>query len=181
MAQRLKTRCPSKEEFLNRCSVDNSTSLIGAAFKDGTPTLKTLEIAYGIGTAAQWLIPRLSIVNEFAGVKSKMDSWQIQMLATTIAQEYSDLNVGEFEMFFQMLRAGKFGKFYGSVDPMVITDALNDFLDERNILVMRERRRRDEELRQQEIEERKRNAYKPTFDVAKRVLAEMAAALRAKK
>lgn len=51
-------------------------------------------------------------------------------------------------MFFFNFKMGKYGKFYGAVDPMVITCALREFMDERNCRidqVENERRRKQEE------------------------------------
>ena len=51
-------------------------------------------------------------------------------------------------MFFFNFKMGKYGKFYGAVDPMVITCALRELMDERNSRidqVENERRRKQEE------------------------------------
>ena len=38
------------------------------------------------------------------------------------------MKLPELMLFFQQFKAGKYGRFYGSVDPMVITTALQEFL-----------------------------------------------------
>lgn len=38
-------------------------------------------------------------------------------------------------LFFWWLKSGKYGKFYGNVDPMVITSALREFVQDRNAII----------------------------------------------
>lgn len=38
-------------------------------------------------------------------------------------------------LFFWWFKSGKYGKFYGSVDPMVITSALREFIRDRNAII----------------------------------------------
>lgn len=38
-------------------------------------------------------------------------------------------------LFFWWFKSGKYGKFYGNVDPMVITSALREFIRDRNAII----------------------------------------------
>lgn len=102
-----------------------------SAFGNGAPTLNEIDAAYGKNAGAAWLMPQLFSVGEFAGVREKMDEQQTLELAMVIRAKYGFLTVTELMYFFFNLKAGKYGKFYGVVDPMVITEALGVFLDER--------------------------------------------------
>lgn len=102
------------------------------AFGNDEPELVLLDAAYGRNAAVVWLMPQLLSVGEFAGVREKMDDMQTLELARVIRAKYGFLTVAEVMYFFFNLKAGKYGKFYGAVDPMVITEALGKFLDERD-------------------------------------------------
>lgn len=104
-----------------------------SAFGNGAPTLNEIDAAYGKNAGAAWLMPQLFSVGEFAGVREKMDEQQTLELAMVIRARYGFLTVTELMYFFFNLKAGKYGKFYGVVDPMVITEALGVFLNERNL------------------------------------------------
>ena len=52
-------------------------------------------------------------------------------LAGMLTQQYHYLKVTEWMVFFYQFKGGKYGKFYGAVDPMVITTAIPLFLQER--------------------------------------------------
>lgn len=38
-------------------------------------------------------------------------------------------------LFFWWFKSGKYGKFYGSVDPMIIVSALKQFVKDRNAII----------------------------------------------
>lgn len=108
-------------------------SLTARAFNNGAPTLNVLDAAYGEGAGAKWLMPQLFAIGEFAGVREKMDEVQTLELARVIRVKYGFLSVTELMYFFCNLKAGRYGRFYGTVDPMVITEALGGpFMEERN-------------------------------------------------
>lgn len=78
-----------------------------------------------------WLIAQLYDLCEYTGAK-KMDVHQATMLAEVIAQEYGYLKVSELLLFFFRFKTGSYGRFYGAVDPLVITSALKEFMKERD-------------------------------------------------
>jgi hypothetical protein len=57
---------------------------------------------------------------------------QIKELALMIANEYWWMKVSELMLFFYRFKAGMYGKFYGAVDPMVITSSLIQFVEYRS-------------------------------------------------
>lgn len=48
-----------------------------------------------------------------------------------IAQTYSYLKVSELMLFFYQFKQGRYGQFYGAIDPLKIMCALQDFRRER--------------------------------------------------
>lgn len=109
------------------------------------PTLSVLNDAFGKNITETWLAIQIRNLSEFSGVKDKIDTTQIDMLAKVIIATFHYLKVTELMHFFLLFKSGKFGKFYGAVDGLVITEALQDFCRERN-----------EKIYQFEQEERKR-------------------------
>lgn len=100
------------------------------AFFGKAPSLGIVKQTYGPNAATMWLLPQLYDLCEYTGAK-KMDAQQATMLAEVIAQEYGFLKVSELLMFFFRFKAGAYGRFYGAVDPLVITSALKEFMRER--------------------------------------------------
>lgn len=90
-------------------------------------TLATLDLALGANTATNWLVTLIGNLNMFIGCKN-MDDYQTEWLARLLSQEYRDVKYSVIQLFFYRFKCGDFGRFYGTVDPMVITCALKDFL-----------------------------------------------------
>ena len=85
-----------------------------------------LDAAYGSGSSASWLAEHLGELNTFSGSKN-MDDEQVKNLARMIAAEYGDMRLSEIMLFFYRFKLGHFNRFYGRVDPFVITCALKEF------------------------------------------------------
>lgn len=96
------------------------------------PTLATLNNVYGSNTASMWLIPQLFNLSEYCGCKDKLTDFQLEELANVIAMNFYYLKVTELMLFFIRFKSGRYGRFYGNIDPLVITTSLNDFIKERN-------------------------------------------------
>ena len=79
-----------------------------------------------------WLVDQLFSLGEFCGARQKMSAQQLEQTARLICQEYFYLKISELMLFFRRFKACRYGRFYGSVDPMVIMGALRDFMRERN-------------------------------------------------
>lgn len=91
------------------------------------PTLVDVRCIWGGRFAELWLECQLKDLSEYAGAKEKPDTLQIEETARVIAGEFYYLKLSEFMLFFAHFKAGRYGKFYGSVDPLVITEALQKF------------------------------------------------------
>ncbi len=70
-------------------------------------------------------------LSEFCGVQNKLTSSQLNQLAPMIYSEAYGLNFAEFGLFFNRIKMGHYGKFFGVVDPVLIMTFLNQFLNER--------------------------------------------------
>jgi hypothetical protein len=62
-------------------------------------------------------------------------------------------------LFFHRFKAGQYGLFYGSIDPLVIMQAIEKFCKERRIAV--ERHEREQERLQEEKERATRATFSP--------------------
>lgn len=127
---------------------------IDRCFTGDAPTLFEVRNAYSPETVDSWLDAQLTNLVIFCGVKGKADySAIVDAVTAVIADNFGYLKLSELMLFFQQFKAGKYGRFYGAVDPMVITEALQGFLEfraERFAIIERERRRH--ELKKQEEE-----------------------------
>ena len=111
------------------------------------PTLLTLRCAYHDNAASTWILPQLYDLGEYCGAKDKLDKEQMQQLARIIVQDFGFLKVTEVMLFLYRLKAGRYGRFYGAIDPMMIMMALrHDFMRERAAAIDRhENAQRDAE------------------------------------
>lgn len=104
---------------------------IDRCYTGKAPTLKVMSEAYGEHIAETWLEIQLRDLSEFAGCKDKMSIHQIEQVAKVILMEFGFMKATELMHFFILFKSGKFGKFYGSVDGLVITEALQEFREMR--------------------------------------------------
>jgi hypothetical protein len=145
--------------FENFCTLVNPDAAVAfarnteAALMGDYPTLTEVNMAYGASAAEKWLMLQVASLALYTGAKN-LDKYQMNSIASVIATEYRHLKVTELLLFFYRFKAGHYGHFYGSVDPMVITCALRDFMDERNDMLSRYEQEQRERERE---EERRRN------------------------
>jgi hypothetical protein len=120
----LKTFNPSNqvlfiEKGLERC-------FVGLA-----PSLNRTKKTYSNETVKNWLIAQLIDLSLFVGIKEKPEITTLEAISDTIMLLYGFLKVTELMVFFQRFKAGKYGTFYGSIDGIIITSAINEFLEYR--------------------------------------------------
>lgn len=116
------------------------------------PTLNELNAAFQRDLATQWLVVELFDLSEFCGCRGKLTPDQLEQLADIIVKHYGTLKVSELMLFCQRFKAGRYGRFYGNVDPMVITSALRVFQKER-AEAWAEREQREADQRRQQSRE----------------------------
>ena len=133
-AVELLQRYPTANDFRNEFSVklQTATALFKERTFDGTsPTLRTIREAYGSEICNVWIMLHLEQINLFAGVKKKLTKEAMEELAYMIQAECYYFKASELMFFIHKLKMGKYGSFYGVVDAMKITEALNKFIEER--------------------------------------------------
>ena len=108
------------------------------------PILRDIDNAYGDGFSVEWLLPHLAVLSASMGVKN-IDKDAGKMLAQLISTEYSFLKITELLLFFYWFMTGRYGRFYGSFDPLVVMCALKDFMEERGNEIERHRQKEQEE------------------------------------
>lgn len=97
------------------------------------PSLSLIKDSFGEGTAILSITNQLKDLSEYTGCKEKLSISQMDSIAGTILMNYWSLKITELMYFFQFFKGGRFGRFYGTVDGMVITSALYEFVkDVRN-------------------------------------------------
>lgn len=99
-----------------------------------TPSLGKVANTLGPLTAKSVLQVWLDRLNDFYG-KGSLISVQIEEISTLILSEYYYLRMSELAIFFNRLKLGKYGSFYGAIDPMKITSGLCEFICERNAAI----------------------------------------------
>ncbi len=142
----------SREKFLATFNPDVQRDICNypdACFFGGAPTLTQLNMTYGSQTAAMWLIPQLYNLSEYCGCKDKLEGNPLKECASVIATEFYFLSVSELMLFFHRFKSGRYGRFYGSIDPLVITTSIRTFLAER-MAAYNEHERIEKERRDQE-------------------------------
>ena len=117
------------------------------------PTLAQLKAQFDGKYPAAWLMAHLHDLSEYCGCKEKLTGHALQQCASVISTEFYFLKVTELMLFFHWFKSGKYGRFYGSIDPLVITTSLRGFLKERAYAY--EKHDQEERERQREKEARK--------------------------
>lgn len=135
----IRSKYGGREDFLKR--VNPATQMAFArrpelAVSGDYPSLAELNAAYGRDMDVAWLALEVNDVATFTGARGLSEGQQEQ-LARMIAVEQGDMKVTELLLFFHRFKAGRYGRFYGNVDPMVVTTALQEFLKERRELMER--------------------------------------------
>lgn len=100
-------------------------------FAGNAPTLATMKQAFGVQAAEAWVECQIKELSEFAGCKDKVSVQQGETLAQVIIATYPYIKATELMLFCWQMKAGKYGKFYGTVDPMSIAVGLRQFDQER--------------------------------------------------
>lgn len=118
------------------------------------PSLAVISNRFGKKASAAWLVQHLFNLSEFCGCKEKLSKEMMNELGFIIANEFYYLKVSELMLFMYRFKLGDYGKFYGSVDPMVILSSLRQFVYWRNAQIDKY----DAERRQRQMEEWKKTA-----------------------
>lgn len=104
-----------------------------------------------------WLLPQILDLVVYSNSKGTLNEQQATFLAEAIAQEYYYLTASELLLFFYRFKTGRYCRFYGVVDPMMIMQALETFFKERCIAIAKH----ESELADAERAEHARTAITP--------------------
>lgn len=132
-------------------------TLSDLAMNSSIPTLGLLASTYGDETPLEWLKIQFGTLNDFAEVSTKIAREQLNELAEIFISEYYYLNAAEICFFIARFKSGKYGRFYGAIDPMKITCSLLEYIKERRIDIERYEREQYRTQRQKEMEEHGKN------------------------
>lgn len=105
---------------------------LDGCFSGNAPTLRGLAAMYSPAFATSWIEIQIKDLMEYAGVKEKLSISQIENLADVIRVEFFYLKFTELMVFFHWFKAGRYGRFYGAVDGLVIIEALREFMADRH-------------------------------------------------
>ena len=97
------------------------------------PTIRQLLYTYEMEQLQIWMMAQLEDLNEYVGVKNKMETAQMKELGGMIIVKSKQLKASEILLFFFKLKAGDFGSFYGVVDPQKVGEYLNAFIQWRGL------------------------------------------------
>ena len=95
------------------------------------PTLAVAVNAYGRGGVTGWLMGQMEDLNRLAGVREKSDARALEQAAGAILAGYPGLRLTDVMLFLMRFKAGHYGRFYGTTDPLVLTTALPAYCEER--------------------------------------------------
>lgn len=129
---------------------------IERAFMGEAPTITILRRTYNDRQIRIWIIAQIESINQYTGVKDKMEFEQMKGLAEVIMTWYGYLKATELMVFFHQFKAGKYGQLYGAVDPMRISAALNEFLSYRKEITFKLKADQEREKRNELIENHQR-------------------------
>lgn len=118
------------------------------------PTLALVGAKFSRKVVVAWLVQHLFNLSEFCGCKEKLSNDMMDELGFIIMNEFYYLKMTELMLFFYRFKLGEYGKFYGSVDPMVILSSLRQFVTWRNVQIDRY----GNERKQQQMEEWRKTA-----------------------
>lgn len=153
----------TKKAFLNLYHVDKSVSITNDAdecYFGEAPTLWNVNLFYGSGTSEEWLIYQLTDLSEFTGVSKKITAPQIAQMAQLIVGDYGYLKMTEVMLFLRRFKTGRYGLFYGNVDPIVIISALGRFvIEERNSTLAAHELEEAKKQRDKELKDKKNISY----------------------
>lgn len=91
------------------------------------PTLVDIRRIWGSKCAETWIEIQLRDLAEYSGAREKPNVLQLEEAARVISEEFYYLKLSELMLFFVRYKTGHYGKFYGSVDLMAVTEALQKF------------------------------------------------------
>lgn len=116
------------------------------------PSLNVISDAYGDCLTKAWLMLQIIKLNKNvlgSDTSKKMTPEQIEVTADTILSNYGHLKCTDIMLYFNRFMAGKHGKFYGTVDIVVLTQGLDNYCDWRTERIAEYQKQKDKEKGEQ--------------------------------
>lgn len=112
------------------------------------PNLHQVSELFGRKVAKAWLQCQIKDLSEYCGSKDKMDIPVIDNLSEILLAEFQFVKVSEYMLFFRWFKSGRYGQFYGAVDPIKIASSLRKFISEDKPVLIDRWQRKQQENRQ---------------------------------
>lgn len=128
------------------------------------PTLLQVGITYGDTAVVDWFTYQLADLSEYFGGRDKITIGQVDELSRLMAQECRHMKITAMMLFFRRVKTGRYGKFYGAVDPIQIMDYYREFRREAVDII-----ESDERQRQTEHAEQIKRAATPMGEIRRRM------------
>lgn len=94
---------------------------------DDYPTLSDLKRIFGKETANVWIETMIIDLAEYMGIGKKLDGLQRREISRMFFADGYYLKLPELLLFFAYIKVGKYGKFYGTFDGVIVLQALSKF------------------------------------------------------
>ncbi|MCR5433402.1 MAG: hypothetical protein K6F20_03290 [Bacteroidaceae bacterium] len=125
-------RYGDRESFLKNFNPGRQNELCHPRYVDFifcgvAPELGVVERAYGRPCLESWLMIQLADLQEFFPSQERLTTQQLEQAAGLIANQFPLMKISEFMYFLQRVKAGHYGHFYGRLDLIHLTAALQDF------------------------------------------------------
>lgn len=146
-------RYGDKNRFLQTFHVNNQITYTNDEQRchfGKAPTLAQVSKAYGSQTTEEWLIYQIVDLSEFCKLKSKLPPTQVKQMAQLIMHAYGYFKVTEVMLYFRRFKFGQYGRFYGSVDAMIILDGIKKFCNERRDAIHMQLKKEEEQKRERQ-------------------------------
>ncbi len=101
------------------------------------PALVDVALAYGDTAARAWLMAQIKALAEYCGDRNALTADQCYQCASNMQTHYFYLKTTDFMLYFSLVKAGRYGCFYGRIDPMRIVGWLKNYVDDRNRIYAR--------------------------------------------
>lgn len=132
-------RYGTKENFIKLFSPSQCSTFAmqpQKCFMGDCPTIVDMQRMYGLNITLIWIENQIRAIFEFSGAKKSTSfAEQRAFTAAVIFSNYYYYKLSELMLFFHKFKSGEYGLFYGSIDPMIITQALIKFKKERCTMI----------------------------------------------
>lgn len=163
----IRSKYGSPAEFMARFSptIQRKLRELGIDYVEASrydyPTVGELREAYGGDVVHAWMCIMVENLNDFCGVKQKMTDEQKEEVAHILMCECVRLNIAEVALFFDKVKRGVFGEYYGILDTVRTMKILKDFMRERRAAINKQMEMEECARLERLRNERSENAMSP--------------------